>query len=69
MSQESSEEMFARILAETEARLERERQERAPLVEFMRKLAARQGTITPDFGALYKKKAELDEKLRGDDSP
>ncbi|MEX2112792.1 MAG: hypothetical protein WD845_06370 [Pirellulales bacterium] len=32
-------------------------------VEFMRKFKKRQGTKTPDFNALYHRKAELDEKL------
>ena len=37
-----------------------------PLAKFIRKLMARQGTIPPDFEALYKKKAELDRKLLGE---
>ena len=32
-------------------------------LDFMRKLRTRQGSITPDFEALYKKKAELDRKV------
>jgi hypothetical protein len=34
---------------------------------FMKQLKARQGTVTPDFNALYQKKSELDRKLMGDD--
>jgi hypothetical protein len=31
-----------------------------PLIAFMQKLKDRQGTITPDFDTLYRRKAELD---------
>ena len=33
------------------------------LVEFQRKLVARQRTITPDFTDLYKRKAEFDHQV------
>ncbi len=36
-----------------------------PMYFFTRKLVSRQGTVMPDFNALYKKKAEIDRKLSG----
>ena len=36
---------------------------------FMRKLKVRQGTIPPDFEALYKKKADMDRKLLDPKAP
>ncbi len=39
------------------------------VLAFMRRLKTRQGTIMPDFAALYRKKAELDRKMSGHDEP
>jgi hypothetical protein len=36
---------------------------------FMKQLKARQGTFTPDFESLYKRKANFDRKLLGGESP
>jgi len=38
-------------------------QEKGPITEFTRQLMNRQGTIAPDFNALYEKKAEIERKL------
>ena len=58
-----------RVSAEFKNKLEAnlEAHEKNPLVAFLRKLMARQGTIAPDFDSLYAKKAELDRKLLGSD--
>ena len=38
-------------------------------LDFMRRLKNRQGTIPPDFDALYEKKADIDRKLLGPNAP
>ncbi len=42
-------------------------EKRLRAIAFRKRLKARQGSISPDFEALYKKKAELDRKLLHDD--
>ena len=49
-----------RMKEKVERTFEIERQLQAPMVAFMRKLMARQGTVMPDFDSLYRRKAELD---------
>jgi hypothetical protein len=44
-------------------------EKRLRAIAFRKKLKARQGTIAPDFDALYKKKAQLDRKQIGHDDP
>ncbi len=40
--------------------------EKSPLLAFLQKLKARQGTIMPDFDDLYRKKADIDHRLAED---
>jgi hypothetical protein len=61
--------IMARIEAEQAAEQEEWAKVAAPFIAFMRKLQARQGTVTPDFDAIRRRKAELDRDLLGDDKP